>query len=265
MPPLFSLSGRHVDVWYTYVAEAADPRLLEQYGSLLSPDEAQREQRFLFERVRHQFRVTRALVRWVLSQYHDVEPADWVFQQDAYGKPAVVGPSPYRPAFNLSHTNGLVACAVTSAECVGVDVEFLDRQTAGVDLARRYFAPDEVALLERAPPDERQRAFFQIWTLKESYIKAVGQGLSIPLDSFWFALPSDDQPRISFDPRRDDDPARWQFAQASLASRHQLAVGLPLDMAQDLVVHCRKVVPFQSSETSSSVVDRAAGWFAEIQ
>ncbi|QQZ39510.1 4'-phosphopantetheinyl transferase superfamily protein [Pseudomonas sp. SK3(2021)] len=115
-----------------------------------------------------------------------VAPQQWVFASNAWGKPAIVAPGAPM-AFNLSHTEGLVTLALTLENSVGIDVESRQR-TTDTDLAERFFSASEVRYLSSLPTAERASAFISLWTLKEAYIKACGQGLSIPLDSFSFDL-----------------------------------------------------------------------------
>jgi len=114
-------------------------------------------------------------LRTTLSRYAAVKPADWQFINNAHGRPELLD----RPAnapdlrFNISHTDGLIACAVTIGREVGVGVEQVSRRLSH-DVAGRHFAPGEVNDLRRLPEDEQQRVFFDYWTLKEAYSKALG-------------------------------------------------------------------------------------------
>ena len=112
-------------------------------------------------------------------------------------------------------------CLVSGGREVGADVESLDRAGRWVDLADRYFAPREAAALKRVAPPDRPMRFLEYWTLKESYIKARGLGLAIPLADFSFDLParSPGDITIRFTPAIDDDSARWQFSLERLGLR----------------------------------------------
>jgi 4'-phosphopantetheinyl transferase len=224
-PPL-ALSSTEAHLWYADPEAISEPRLLESFMALLSPDEEDRRRRFHFERDRHSFLVTRALVRTVLSRYAAVAPTAWAFVPNGYGRPEIAGPEGVPPlCFNLSHTRGLVVCLVALGRDVGVDVEPVDRPAPSIGLAERYFAPAEVARLRRLAPAEFASTFLDLWTLKESYIKARGMGLSLPLADFAFHL--DAEPvRISFTPNIDDDPSSWQFTKFVLRDRHKVAVAM---------------------------------------
>lgn len=231
----------HVDLLNTANPDALAN--LDAYRTLLSHDEHERMARFVFDKDRRAFLLTRALVRTMLSRYAAIAPADWRFIPNVHGRPEILD----RPAgvadlrFNISHTDGLIACAVTVGREVGVDVEHIGRRLAH-DVAGRHFAPREVQDLRQLPEDEQQRVFFDYWTLKESYIKARGFGLALPLGDFAFTLHPPNPPRITFEPALDDDPAAWQFLQAWPTPQHRLALAVRRTGA-DLPVRIRDVVP----------------------
>lgn len=231
----------HIDLLQTASTDAQAH--LDAYRELLTVDEHERMARFVFERDRRSFLLTRALVRTTLSRYASVAPADWRFIANVHGRPEILD----RPAgvpdlrFNLSHTDGLIACAVTIGREVGVDVEHVGRHLMH-DVAGRHFAPKEVTDLRSLPESEQDRVFFDYWTLKEAYIKARGFGLALPLGDFAFKLNPPHAPAISFEPALEDDPATWQFLQDWPTPTHRLALAVRRD-GQDLPVRIRQVVP----------------------
>jgi len=233
-PPLLSLPPDEVHVWLCEPERVTEPRLLERYLALLDSAERERHQRFHFEKHRKQFLVSHALVRLCLSRYAPVPPEAWKFTLNPWGRPEVAGQGATRLRFNLSHTDGMAICAVALDAEVGADVEDTLRPGATVELADRFFAPTEAAALRALPVEHQRERFFELWTLKESYIKARGQGLSLPLEQFAFQLRPGAPPRIAFDPRLQDDPQAWRFFQLRLSPRHKAAVavrrapGLPL-------------------------------------
>ncbi len=195
--------------------------------ALLSAHERARRDRFVFERHRRQFLLAHALVRATLSHYTGVDPASWTFEENQWGRPEVASPAvPLPLRFNLSHTDGLIACAVTLARDIGVDVEDVTRRAAGLDIAERYFAEAETGALARVPEPERDRAFFDYWTLKEAYIKARGMGLALPLGAFAFQLTPAAHPTIAFTAELDDDPRAWQFQLFRPTDTHRLALAV---------------------------------------
>ena len=222
---LLPLNAVHVDLVHTDDVAAAARR--DAYLALMSPDEHERMARLIFERDRRRFLLTRALVRTMLSRYAAVRAADWTFVENVHGRPEILDRPRGVPdlRFNISHTDGLIACAVTIGREVGVDVEHIGRRLTH-DVAGRFFAPQEVNDLAILPEDEQQKAFFDYWTLKEAYIKARGFGLALPLADFAFTLAPPAAPRITFEPSLQDDPDTWQFAQDWPTPHHRLGLAV---------------------------------------
>ncbi len=196
-------------------------RLLE----LLSEAERERADRFVFQADRLSFVAAHALLRQTLSRHADVAPAAWMFQTNAFGKPALAdGQAPAGLAFNLAHTRGLVACATGMHVDVGIDVERLGHGVNPLEIAARYFSPDECHALEACGGEERPARFTELWTLKEAYIKAVGEGLSHPLDTFGFAFAGPSGIGVSLP--EGEDHAAWRFALWAPSGQHRMAVAV---------------------------------------
>jgi 4'-phosphopantetheinyl transferase len=128
--------------------------------------------------------------------------------------------------FNLSHTRGLVACGVTTHHGIGVDVESHHRRLHFSDFAARHFSSLEVDSLKALPAEQRAERFFLYWTLKESYLKARGDGLRIPLNWIGFRVAPEGPIEASLDPRLLDDPRRWHFEVLAPTASHSLAVAV---------------------------------------
>ncbi|WP_437585697.1 4'-phosphopantetheinyl transferase family protein [Sorangium sp. So ce1000] len=236
-------------LWYVFSDPVRDEALLAAYHRLMAPDEAAQQERFLFAENRHEYLLTRALVRTVLSKYADVAPEAWTFVRNEFGRPQIAGPPGVPPLrFNLSNTRGLIACLVALDRDVGVDVEDTARARTTVEIADRFFSPGEVRALRALPPERQRARFFEYWTLKESYIKARGMGLAIPLDQFSFHL--DDGPAIgiSFDPRLGDDRSAWQFALYQPSARHTMAAAIRSGDGPPLSIELRETVPLRDGE-----------------
>jgi 4'-phosphopantetheinyl transferase len=232
-----------VHLWYVLSDAVTDPALLARYAALMAPDERARHDRFVFQKDRHQFLVTRGTIRTLIGRVLGVDPADCVFAADAYGRPALRHPPGAPLAFNISHTRGLVVCALARAREIGVDVEDLQRPVSH-DLARRFFSASEADTLDCLPEPARTARFYDYWTLKEAYIKARGMGLSLPLDGFSMLVDGGGPPSIRFSAQIDDDPATWQFARFSPARRYCGAVAVRRRGA-DVAIQVRE---FQESE-----------------
>ncbi|MBI2387096.1 MAG: 4'-phosphopantetheinyl transferase superfamily protein [Elusimicrobia bacterium] len=244
-----ALGPNEAHVWLVAdEAIEARPGLLAEYRRLLSPDEERRLRRLSHDRARREYLTARALCRTVLSRYADVDPGDWRFARNEHGRPEVSGPRGRgRLRFNLSGTRGLTACAVTWELDAGVDVEALRTVGAADGLADRFFSPLEARVLRDLPPARRRERFLEYWTLKESYIKATGKGLSIPLDRFSFHLDEGPGIRISFAPGIEDSPRRWQFALLRPTDGHVLALGVRRSSGAEVAVTSRETVPLRDA------------------
>ncbi len=198
---------------------------LAQLGALMSANERERHDAFRFDKDKRLFIIARAMVRALLSRYADASPAAWTFSENRWGRPEIASPPVTPPLrFNLSHTKGLVACILARDREIGIDVEDATRPTKIHTIADSVFSPTEVRDLERLPPAEQPRRFFELWTLKESYIKARGMGLAIPLDQFSFSF--DGGLCLTIDPELEDDDATWQLDLWRPTERHQAALAV---------------------------------------
>src|SRR5215472_5518196 len=222
---IIPLTSAVIHVWLTFYEAISEERLLVTYRELLNAAEREEESRFYLARDRQRYLVTRALVRTVLSRYASVDPKDSVFSTNAWGRPRIVGTQATDSclSFSVSHTQGLIVLGVAKGRCLGVDVENFATHNISIDIASRYLAPQEVAALREASHQQQYR-FFEYWTFKESYIKARGMGVSLPLDKFSFHFPDDHAVDLVIDPELGDDSSRWQLWQSRLTSEHLLAI-----------------------------------------
>lgn len=228
-----------VDVWLARPAALHDPRLAARWEGWLTPAEAARRRAFVREVNRQEYLVTRALARTMLSRLVANEPAALRFATNTHGRPHL--DPPRGVWFNLSNTTALVACAVSRDGEIGVDVEPLDRGPDVLEVADTVFSPRELRELRAldAPEARRDRAL-DLWTLKESYIKARGMGLSLPLDRFSFVFDAPDAVVITIDPSLADDPGRWQFRKVDVAG-HRLAVCATRVAGRELAIRVHDV------------------------
>jgi 4'-phosphopantetheinyl transferase len=215
MNRIIPLKSTEIHLWLAFYDEITGTRLHSAYRELLSAAEKLQEQRFFFPEDQRRYLITRALVRTALSRHFPVDPRDWMFSANAYGRPEIVNAQAKDAcvSFNISHTNSVIVLGVTKHRALGVDVENVRGREAPIGIADRYFAPQEVTALIAAPRHQRQYRFFEYWTFKEAYIKARGMGLSLPLDKFSFRYPDDHAVEIAIHPELADDSGRWQFWQ----------------------------------------------------
>ncbi|MCK4258316.1 MAG: 4'-phosphopantetheinyl transferase superfamily protein [Halanaerobiales bacterium] len=155
-----------------------------------------------------------SLLTFALNQLTGLPRDEMEFTFDYYGKPHIKN-CPYH--FNLSHAGDWIACAISS-DIVGVDVEKI--QNIDLSIAEHFFAEPEAHDLFLLPEEKRKEYFFKLWTLKESYIKAEGKGVSIPLDSFWFHVSEDEE--IQFDTHAKTKD--WNFKLFDFNPGYKLAI-----------------------------------------
>jgi 4'-phosphopantetheinyl transferase len=179
--------GDEIHVWHAALDRAENP--IGQLEATLSLEEKARADRFHFTNDRNRFVVARGLLRELLGKYLLQDPAGLAFSYGAHGKPSFSeGNSSSGLCFNLSHAAGLAVYAIARERNLGIDVEHIRPESAGEDIAKRYFSAREVSDLRTLPPETSVEGFFNCWTRKEAYLKATGMGLQIPLDSFAVSL-----------------------------------------------------------------------------
>jgi 4'-phosphopantetheinyl transferase len=206
-PARLQITPAEVHLWQA--ALDVPPARADRLAGGLAPDERQRADAFHFERDRVHFIAARAFLREVLGRYLG-RPAPAVqFRYSPSGKPEVEADSPLQ--FNLSHSGGLALLAVAQGRAVGMDVERLRPDFAGEPLARRFFAPGEVAALLALPEYMQLQAFYRCWTRKEAYLKARGDGLSFPLDQFEVTLTPGEPARLLRVQGDEGEATRWHL------------------------------------------------------
>ena len=208
--------------------------------ALLSEDERDRYARFRFPEDREIFLVAHALSRVHLARVLGCHPAALSFQVSERGRPELAGPEATREPrvrFNLSHTHGLVASALTLEDDVGIDVERLDRNVELLAVGSRVFSARELEALHALPSAAQRARFFSLWTLKEAYVKAIGKGLSWPLQAISFNPEQADPVPVHFGAEADDQPDAWCFRRFATGPQHVLAVALRAGPAAAISFH----------------------------
>jgi 4'-phosphopantetheinyl transferase len=215
------MTANLLKLWCAYPGDLQPEEVAAACSALLSDAERARVARYKFERFRRESLATRALMRVALSHSRPVPPQAWNFRANAHGKPAIDPENGVR--FNLSNSVGFVVCLVAEGAEVGVDVEPFERSGQIVKLASKVFSPVEQAQLEALPEERKCDRALSLWTLKESYIKARGMGLALPLDKFSFVFDDSGGIQLEIDPSLDDEPAHWRFCQLDYAG-HRIAM-----------------------------------------
>jgi 4'-phosphopantetheinyl transferase len=221
----FFLCPNEIQVWYARPEDFNDEVIQQKFHSWLSETERACLKAFRFEQDRLTYLVAHALLRAALSSYTDVKPADWQFHTNPFNKPFIA------PAlntqglhFNLSHTKGMVALALTRIGPVGIDVESTSREQNISEIAPDILTSNEYLDLNKQAQSDQHTRLLKYWTLKEAFVKATGLGLTSGLQTFEFDLEAQPQPIIRFLSPKDTLSKNWQFKQCILSSGHILAL-----------------------------------------
>ncbi|MFL6197450.1 MAG: 4'-phosphopantetheinyl transferase family protein [Thermoanaerobaculia bacterium] len=210
-PAGLTLGPGEVHVWSIRLDPGPDR--VEALGRLLSRDEWERANRFRFEKHRRQYVVGRGALRTLLAGYlGGVRPADVRFSYGPRGKPFLDPPSQAGELqFNLSNSDELALVGFVLGPEIGVDIEYLKPMPDCEQISERFFSESERKVLRRIPFPTKEEAFFNCWTRKEAYLKAVGEGLAAPLDSFDVTLAPGEPPRMLTLKGDAERAARWFF------------------------------------------------------
>lgn len=195
-----SLAAAEVHVWA--VPLTGDP---QQFVPLLSPAEHDRVGRYRFADHQRRYQIGHGALRLILGGYLNVAPTEVAFHIGPRGKPYLVGDGLH---FNLSHSGKLALIGVSQHE-LGIDVEKVRHLESLTQIAQRHFSDSEFRKLEALDDAARELAFYRCWTRKEAYIKALGEGLSMALDSFDVSV--DEQPQFLACHDGREDPAHWSM------------------------------------------------------
>lgn len=214
-------------MWYWHPASISSGVLDQRGIAFLSPDEVARYHRYLVPTAATTFLAARVFLRAVLSQYAGLPPAAWRFETNEFGRPHVANlDAPRGHSFNLSHRPGCVVCLVGAARELGVDVEDSGAERSHfLEIAARFFSPSEAAELRGLPAAQGAKRFFELWTLKESYVKARGVGLSLGLSRFSFSVEGD-RATVRFGEGVDDSAESWDFRLFRPDERHTIATSV---------------------------------------
>jgi 4'-phosphopantetheinyl transferase len=181
--------------------------------SLLSADENDRAAKF--KRGGDDYINTRIFMRRILARYTNTNPESLVFYRNPYGKPFVR----YKDLqFNLSHSRQTAVLAVGTHCHLGIDVESTGERKSILNIAQHYFHADEIAQINQiSDPHKMHDYFFQLWTLKEAFLKGLGTGIATGLDKVSFALHNQGNISANFSPElKLEQPEQWQFFQCEL-------------------------------------------------
>ena len=186
-PDHLTLSEDEVHIWRASLD--LDEYFQSSFLKVLSPDEKYRAQKFRFAKDNRNFIAARGILRSLLGKYLKISPAEISFQYSKFGKPGIADNNSLQ--FNISHSQNIALFAFTKKFPVGVDVELVNHDIEVKDIATKFFSANEVSNLLALPEKQQALGFFNCWTRKEAFIKAVGEGLSFPLNQFEVSLEPD--------------------------------------------------------------------------
>jgi 4'-phosphopantetheinyl transferase len=226
-----------IDIYLLFVEDFQKCNL-EAFENYLSAEEKEKRTKFVFQKDRDQYLLTRTLVRKILAQRLGVPFSTLNFGKNEYGKPYLQG-FPENFAFNISHSSGLIALAlIQNADTIGIDVERIDRKL-NIDIRDTVFTPEEIQNQLALEESKQQEAFFELWTLKESYMKAIGKGFSLSPKSFRFIL-GKEQRKFHENPT-ESNPEQFAFQLFTVNSSYNLAVCHPREMNE---INTFRVLPY---------------------
>ena len=227
-PPALTATAVHVWAWPLDLPAERIAALT----TTLATDERERASRFSLETLRDHFIAGRAGMRAMLAGYLQAAPAELEFTYTARGKPLLAGNAGGRLYFNLAHSHGLALLAVTRVAALGVDVERVRPFPNALGIAERFFSAGEIAAFRTLPTDERDAAFFRLWTRKEAWLKATGDGIAESLSKIEVAFLPDEPPGlrgIAGDPNAGES---WSLCPLSPAEGFVGAVAIPARAVQ---------------------------------
>jgi len=225
VPHDYSVAADEVHVWR--IALDWPPARIEAMTSLLSPDERQKADRFRFAQDRVRSVVGRGVLRTLLARCAKTEPRELCFEYGSFGKPCLAGNFSDRPLqFNVSHSGDLALIALTVDRVIGCDVERVRNDLEADQIAARFFSPYERRALRSVPEHLRFGAFFDCWTRKEAYIKAIGGGLSLPLDQFDVSLTPGEPARLLATRPDAAEAGRWTIQALDMGADYRAAVAV---------------------------------------
>lgn len=244
--PLNSPPAARIELWRAEHDEMS-AAALSQFESWLSSEERARQLRYRRRQDQIRYAVGRGMLRQLLSNVCGIPECDWRFALGAFGRPepdprmlqqfATSAAAFELPCFNISHSHGVTIAALGfGIQKLGADVETYDRESHW-SLARRYFAPAEAEVVEGAEQQAKGPLFLRFWTLKEAYVKAIGQGITLGLETFAFQLSEADPPSVEFaDPSAQAPPEQWHFFELPL-SAERVAIASQAAGRPSLVQH----------------------------
>jgi 4'-phosphopantetheinyl transferase len=217
---LLTLTADEVHVWHANL----DDHVADHFRPCLAEDEVARADRFHFARDRNHYVVARGLLRKLLAAYLGIDAAELQFTYAQKGKPSLATSHKSGVNFNLAHSQARAIFAFSQGREIGVDLEFMREDLEAEKIAERFFSAREIEKLRTVPAELRKQAFFNCWTRKEAYIKARGEGLSLPLDEFDVSLLPGEAAGLLRNYKEPSEVGRWTMQAVSVPDGYVAAL-----------------------------------------
>jgi 4'-phosphopantetheinyl transferase len=209
-PNVLDLKPDDVHIWLA--SQNQEPTEVDSFWNSLSSEEKERAERFHFIKDRHRYIVSHGILRFILGMYLGVDPAYVGYQIGAYGKPSLTDEfCSCRIRFNLSHSGDAVLLGFTRGRELGVDIEKIRTDFATIEIARAYFSPQEILTFQSLPKRLQTEAFYNCWTRKEAFIKAIGEGVSCPLNMFDVTLAPGEPAKLLATRLKGNPVSKWSL------------------------------------------------------
>ena len=219
------LTDSDIHVWCASLN--VSPEDLSDYVSLLSPDEKTRAERFYFEKDRDYFSVGRGLLRILIGHYLKIIPSQIEFFYEDHGKPTLKSVLQDKTfEFNLSHSKGMALYIFNWHRKVGIDVEHIHPMPDMDDFAERFFSPRESALINSLSGQQKEAVFFKLWTCKEAFLKANGNGLTLPINQVEISLENEGHIKLEPIGEEKEQTADWRLELFNPVPGYQAALAI---------------------------------------
>ena len=225
MQEMSDLQRSEIHLWFADLNSLDRYAISSEVAHWLRGEEKNRYNRYQSQRQREHFLFGRVLLKTILSKYIGCAPADLKFDIDTRGKPFVSSDNTLSLSFNLSHSGNRVVFAVSKNQDLGVDLELIKKERAILKIAERYFSTSETRELRNLPKASQVKRFYELWTLKESVLKACGYGLSRGLSKIEFSFPTSDKLVMHSAPG-NENLTHWQSWQIEEYKNYMLAVSI---------------------------------------
>jgi len=220
--PTHPIASGTAHLWFLDTETFREPSTTREWLARLEDHERIRYAAYGTPEAGREYLAARALARTALAHYSGQPPECLRFRTDHLGRPEMTSPVMSGLSFSLAKTRGLAVGLFAFDHDVGVDVELVAPIEA-VEMAEHFFSRGEQAELSRLEDAARLSRFYELWTLREAYLKARGVGLALPLDQLAFGPTPSGGVQAEFGPAIRDDPAHWQFGLAWLTNHHLAA------------------------------------------